>query len=84
MNKSVFSQKYIEFLHLLKKTRVDTGLTQQSAANLIGRPQSFISKCENGERRVDVIELIELCKIYGTNIHTFLDELLTNKGDKSP
>lgn len=83
MNKSIFSYKYTEFLRLLKKTRVDAGLTQLSVANLLGRPQSFISKCEHGERRVDVIELTELCKIYGTNIHTFLDELLTNESNKS-
>lgn len=40
------------------------GLTQAEAAERLNKPQSFVSKCEAGERRIDVIELLEYCRIY--------------------
>ncbi len=49
----------------LKETRMEAGLTQVEVAQMLGRVQSFISKLETGERRVDVLELQVLAKIYG-------------------
>ncbi|MGO9574295.1 MAG: helix-turn-helix domain-containing protein [Terriglobales bacterium] len=48
----------------LKRARIDAGLTQVEVAKLLSRPQSFISKSESGERRVDFVELLHLAKIY--------------------
>ncbi len=49
----------------LKETRMEAGLTQVEVARMLGRPQSFISKIETRERRVDFLELQVLAKIYG-------------------
>jgi len=47
-----------------RKMRARAGLTQQQAARLLSRPQSFVSKCESGERRVDFVELQFFAKAY--------------------
>jgi transcriptional regulator with XRE-family HTH domain len=50
---------------LLAQARVVAGLTQLALANTLGRPQSFVSKYEHGERRLDVGELIEVAIALG-------------------
>jgi transcriptional regulator with XRE-family HTH domain len=47
-------------LELLLAAREKAGLTQQQLADRLGKPQSFISKYEGGERRIDVIEFIAI------------------------
>ena len=49
-------------LYVLKKIRVEKGITQLQLANMLKKPQSFISKYESGERRIDVHEFIYICK----------------------
>lgn len=60
MTKSAFSRKYARFRQLLADARRAKGLTQAELAKKLGRPQSFISKVEQGERRLDVIEFLEV------------------------
>ncbi len=60
--KSLYSDTYSRFLKLMKQSRVKSGLTQIDLAKRLGRPQSFVSKCESGERRVDVAEFLAFCK----------------------
>jgi transcriptional regulator with XRE-family HTH domain len=55
---------YNRFLERLKAARRRAGLTQAEVAQRLGRPQSFVSKCESGERRVDVIELAAFARLY--------------------
>jgi transcriptional regulator with XRE-family HTH domain len=62
--KSLYSPAYMRFLTLLKQARTEAGLTQSKAAHRLGKPQSFISKCESGERRVDVVEFLQFCRLY--------------------
>lgn len=64
LEKSFSSQAYGEFLELLREARLKAGLSQSEAARRFKKPQSFISKCESGERRVDVVEFIEFCRSY--------------------
>lgn len=59
------SAEYESFLRRLRDARRKAGLTQLEAARALGKPQSFISKCESGERRVDVVELKAFAKVYG-------------------
>jgi transcriptional regulator with XRE-family HTH domain len=66
-----YRHHYAQFLGRLKQARVEAGLTQV-VAKAITRPQSFVSKIESGERRVDVVELSELAKIYSRPLDFFL------------
>lgn len=72
LKKTLHTPAYERFLELLLKAREDAGLTQVQAAEKLNKPQSFISKCESGERRVDVVELKAFCEAYGVSIQTFI------------
>ena len=61
--KSIYERSYRRLLELLVEARQDAGVTQQQLADLLQRPQSFISKIENGDRRLDVVEFLELCRL---------------------
>lgn len=54
------------------QARKSAGLTQVDLADRLGRPQSFVSKYERGERRLDVIEFCEVCRALGVNPVAFL------------
>jgi len=49
-------------------------LTQREVSTRMGRAHSFLSKCETGERRVDVLELIQLARLYRKPLRYFFDE----------
>ncbi len=61
----------------LKQTRMEAGLTQVEVARMLGRPQSFISKVEMRERRIDFLELQVLAKIYGKSPSYYEDPSVT-------
>lgn len=69
---SVHTPAYRRFLVRLQRARKRARLTQAEVALKLGKQQSFVSKCESGERRVDVVELAELAAIYGRSIAWFL------------
>ena len=75
MAKSVFSNEYQVFLKLLRAARLKAGLTQEDLAPRLGMTQSAISKCERGERRLDVVELRQWCDALGTRLDRFVREL---------
>lgn len=62
MPKSAFSRKHEQFRRLLADARQSAGLTQVALAKKLGRPQSFVSKFERGERRLDVIEFLDVAR----------------------
>jgi len=72
VQKSVYSKRYRRLLDALKNARIAANLTQAEAAEHLKKPQSFVSKCESGERRIDVIELLEYCRIYGVSAENIL------------
>ena len=76
MTKSVHTRNYRLFLELLIKARKDAGVTQEQLAKRLNRPQSFVSKCENGERRVDVIELLQILQSIGVEPMSFLKKIV--------
>ena len=69
---SVHSREYRAFLVRLRKARTAARLSQVETARQLGRPQSYVSKCETGERRVDVIELGKFATLYGKSIMYFV------------
>jgi ribosome-binding protein aMBF1 (putative translation factor) len=62
LTKSVFTPTYARFRELLIEAREGAGLTQAGLAKRLGRPQSYVSKFERGERRLDVVEFLEIAK----------------------
>ena len=66
------SPRYRQFLARLRAARLEAGLTQADAARALGKPQSYLSKCESGERRVDVVELERFARLYGKSFSHFL------------
>lgn len=78
MGNSVYSKRYKEFLNRLKAARVEAGLTQTEVSTLLNVPQSYVSKCESGERRVDVIELMDFAAVYQKSILYFTEESRNN------
>ncbi len=67
MTKSVFSDKYDRFRRLLVEARKKRDLTQVELSKRLSRPQSFVSKYERGERRLDVIEFFEVARAIGVD-----------------
>ena len=59
----------------LRKIRLDAGLTQQQLAEKIGEPQSFVSKYEAGEKRLDLYQLKTICEVSGVNLIFFIKKL---------
>lgn len=75
MTSSVFSQKYETFRSLLISARKDAGATQQSLAEKLGKPQSFVSKYESGERRLDLVEFLDVAAALQFDACKFIEEL---------
>ena len=72
MSKSIYSKDYRNVIEKLKKARLAARLKQEDVALKLKRPQSYISKIERGERRLDIAELKELAKIYKKDITYFV------------
>lgn len=64
---------YDAFLQKLISTREEAGLTQREVSARLGRSHSFLSKCETGERSIEVFELIQIAQFYGKPPQYFLD-----------
>lgn len=74
MEKSVFTPEYQAFLKCLQDSRQKAGLTQQDLAKRLKQTQSFVSKCERGERRVDLVELRSFCRAMNIPLLQFVKE----------
>ena len=72
MGKSIYSKEYKGVVDKLKKARQKAGLKQEEVASKLKKPQSYVSKIESGERRIDVAELKQLAKIYKKDINYFI------------
>jgi len=72
MNKTIYKAEYQTFVKLLRMTREKKRLTQEQLAQRLGKTQSFIGKCERGERRLDVIELRIFCAALDVGLEHFV------------
>jgi transcriptional regulator with XRE-family HTH domain len=75
MEKSVISHDYALFLKHLRDTRKKAGFTQERLAELLGETQTFVSKCERGERRLDIVEVRAFCNALGVPFPSFAQQL---------
>jgi len=70
-SKALQTKRYRAFLERLKRARLDAGLTQVELAARLGRKQTWVSKCELGERRVDFVELEDVAAACGKPLTYF-------------
>lgn len=75
MEKSIYSKEYSLFLEQLRNAREEKGLTQTEVAERLGQTQSFVSKVERGERRIDIVELRAFCIAMQINFVAFVKRL---------
>ena len=82
MEKSIHTREYTAFLRLLKQAREDAGMTQVQLAEALDKTQSFVSKVERGETRLDVIQLRSVLVALGTTLPEFVAKLEKELGKK--
>ncbi len=78
MDKSLFSHDYET---RLREARRRAGATQARLAERLGQTQSFVSKCERGERRLDLVEVRAFCKALGLSFPEFVAEVERRIGE---
>ena len=72
MTKSIYTKEYRQVVKHLKQARQEAGLRQIEVASKLGKPQSYVSKIEQGERRLDVAELKKIADIYKKPLDYFV------------
>lgn len=72
--KTIYSDDYIGIISSLRAIRLNRNIKQEDLANLLGVPQSFVSKVENRERRLDVIEFLSWIDALGVSVEDVLPQ----------
>jgi hypothetical protein len=75
VKKNIRLNQQRKLLVLLRGVRVNSGLTQSELASRLTQDQTFVSKYESGERRLDILELREVCQAIGIDFVTFVRRL---------
>ncbi|MCY3022748.1 MAG: helix-turn-helix transcriptional regulator [Planctomycetota bacterium] len=75
MAKSIYTPQQERLQALLRQVRVAAGLRQVDMAKRLGRPQSYVSKYEAGERRLDLLEIRQICAAAGISLTDFVSRL---------
>ena len=77
--KSIYSDDYIAIILILRQIRTSRNITQAELANTMGVNQSFISKIENRERRLDVVEFLSWIDALGISVNDVLPPKYRNE-----
>ncbi|MDP2864481.1 MAG: helix-turn-helix transcriptional regulator [bacterium] len=72
MNKTIYSKEHKYIVKQLKKARQDAGLSQEKVAKILNTTQSYISKIESGQRKIDVVQLKKFAKLYKKSLNFFI------------
>ena len=72
MDKSIYSKEYKTVISLLKQARLDAGITQEEMAVRLDSTQTFVSKCERCERRLDIVEVRAFCRAINMELSDFV------------
>jgi len=72
VKKTIYTEDQKRLRNLLKSARLEAGLTQEQLAERLSVPQSFVSKYESGERKLDLIELRNICRALGISLLSFV------------
>lgn len=73
MTKAIYRREHVIFLQVLKRMRVESGMTQAQCSAALGRPQSFMSDVERGVRRLDMVQIRDLCQVLGVDLESFVE-----------
>lgn len=76
---STHNDNYKLLLALLRQARECVGMSQEQLGNKLGNTQTFVSKMERGERRIDVVEFVEFCSACGADPEDILREYLVRR-----
>lgn len=75
MDRAIYQRQQLVLRTLVRELRLEQGLSQVELAKQFGKPQSWVSKVESGERRLDLLELRELCHLLGLDTVQVLQRL---------
>ena len=75
MEKSIYTREYAAVLRLFKAAREEAGVTQVELAKRLGQTQSFVSKVERGDRRLDIVQLRSIVAEFGVTLPQFVERL---------
>jgi transcriptional regulator with XRE-family HTH domain len=75
MKKRIYMAQRGRLVGLLREMRIEAGLTQVDLAALIERDQAYVSRYESGQRRLDVLEVREICQAIGITLEEFVKRL---------
>ncbi len=75
MDKTIYAEGQERLVALLRAYRTEAGLRQVDVAERLAVPQSFVSKYESGERRLDLLELEQVCKALGVRLGRLMIDL---------
>ena len=71
---SIYKEQHQYIIKRLKSARSESGLDQSKVAQLLNKTQSYVSKVESGQRRIDVVQLSEFARVYRKNLNYFIKE----------
>jgi transcriptional regulator with XRE-family HTH domain len=83
MQKSLNSAEYARLIAILVAVRKSADVRQQALAKKLGRPQSFVAKYEGGERRIDVVEFVEIARALGADPVKLFGDFVAGKPGKA-
>ena len=72
---TIYDSRYRACIALLKSRRTALNLTQAVIAEKLGVPQAYVSKYETGQRRIDIVELLDICNVLNLSISSLLTEI---------
>lgn len=76
---SIYSDEYQLVIKIMRAARHEKGMTQAQLAKALGRPQSFVAKIENGERRLDIIEFAHIAHLLSLDVADVLKMIFHHK-----
>ncbi len=76
MDKLIYSKDHINLAKQLKLARIEANLDQKEVAKILNKTQSYISKIESGQRKIDIVQIKIFAEIYKKNVNFFIDKNL--------
>lgn len=83
MEKSTFTHEYALMRTLLRRFREEANMTQVELGAALGESQSFVSKCERGEKRLDLVQLRAFCRALGVRLVDFVSAFETGSSSRA-